>query len=276
MKTINILFAVNDDYVDQLKVMIYSLHQQNKGKMLAIYNLQKQLLERHQEIENFCQRLNIHYYPVVMGDDAFSDAPTTDRYPETIYYRLLAHEYLPVDLEKILYVDADILTLNGFTSLYEMDLGDSLYAAASHVADSRILDMVNKLRLKNFENESYYNTGVMLLNLVAIRQTVKREDIMTYIIENGANLILPDQDILNALYGHLTLSIPDQIYNYDARYNVLYYARSNGLWNLEWVMEHTVFLHFCGRDKPWKSDYRSRYSGLYKHYQQLVKQIEAK
>lgn len=48
------------------------------------------------------------YTPVVVGEEAFEDAPTTDRYPETIYYRLLAHEYLPKELDKILYVDADI------------------------------------------------------------------------------------------------------------------------------------------------------------------------
>ena len=104
------------------------------------------------------------------------------------------------------------------------------------------------------------------MNLEAIRQSVFRKDILDYIEKNSHLLFLPDQDILNALYGHRTVLIPDQIYNYDARYNVLYYGRSSGEWNLNWVIENTVFLHFCGRDKPWKKDYKGRYSALYKHY----------
>lgn len=114
------------------------------------------------------------------------------------------------------------------------------------------------------------------MNLVAIRQSVRRQDILDYIEQNNHLLLLPDQDILNALYGHQTLQIPDQIYNYDARYNILYYTRSSGKWNLNWVIEHTVFLHFCGRDKPWKKDYRGRYSALYKHYQHCALRLKNK
>lgn len=114
----------------------------------------------------------------MIGEKSFEDAPTTNRYPETIYYRLLAHEYLPQDLDKILYVDADILCLNDMVALYEMDLEDKLYAAASHTSDGNISNLVNKLRLRNFEAESYFNSGVLLMNLEAIRQSVFRKDIL--------------------------------------------------------------------------------------------------
>ncbi|MCC9732586.1 glycosyltransferase family 8 protein, partial [Streptococcus agalactiae] len=45
---------------------------------------------------------------------------------------------------------------------------------------------------------------------------------------------------------------------------LIYQLKSRNEWDLEWVINHTVFLHFAGRDKPWKKDYRGRYSGLYK------------
>lgn len=82
--------------------------------------------------------------------------------------------------------------------------------------------------------------------------------------------------MLNALYGHLTIQIPDELYNYDARYNVLYYARSKGEWDLDWVIENTVFLHFCGRDKPWLKEYHGRYAALYKHYQHRSRKLADK
>lgn len=49
-----------------------------------------------------------------------------------------------------------------------------------------------------------------------------------------------------------------------SRYSLIYQLKSRNEWDLEWVINHTVFLHFAGRDKPWKKDYRGRYSGLYK------------
>lgn len=267
MNTINLLFSIDDGYVQQFMVTLYSIYQNSSHKAIAVYVLQKQLLQKNAEIVDFCQKLGVTYHPVVIGEEAFEDAPTTDRYPETIYYRLLAHDYLPENLDRILYVDADILCLNDIVSLYELDLGDNLYAAASHTSDGNISELVNKLRLRNFEAESYFNSGVLLMNLANIRKAVHRQDILDYIEQNSHLLLLPDQDVLNALYGHQTQQIPDEIYNYDARYNVLYYSRSSGKWNLNWVIENTVFLHFCGRDKPWKKDYRGRYNALYKHYQ---------
>ena len=154
-----------------------------------------------------------------------------------------------------------------------MELGASLYAAASHGSDDNMTDLVNKLRLQNFEAESYYNSGVLLMNLTEIRREVKRDAILDYIAQNSFKLFLPDQDVLNALYGHLTIQIPDELYNYDARYNVLYYARSKGEWDLDWMIENTVFLHFCGRDKPWLTEYHGRYAALYKHYQHRSRKV---
>src|SRR5699024_8731803 len=108
------------------------------------------LRSRNDEIFDFCKRLGVTYYPVIIGKDEFQDAPTSKRYPETIYYRLLAHEYLPQDLDKVLYIDADILCLNDISTIYEMKLDNFLYAAASHIADSNIRDLINKARLGNF------------------------------------------------------------------------------------------------------------------------------
>lgn len=273
----NLLFTIDDGYVTQFQTMLYSLVRQMPDEDFQVYVLQKTLLEKDEELRVFAERLGVTYHPIVVGTETFADAPTTDRYPDTIYYRLLAHEFLPEHLEKILYLDADMLCLNDVTFLYEMDLGDKLYAAASHNADGKILDYVNKLRLQNFEMESsYFNTGTLLMNLVAIRQVVRREAILEYIDRNRNRLILPDQDVLNGLYADKVVPIPDEIYNYDARYSLLYQAKSLGKWDLDWVIGHTVFLHFAGRDKPWKPDYTGRYAGLYKFMEKEAVAIMAK
>lgn len=272
MTPLNLLFVIDDGYVDQLKVTCYSIDQQVSGSRIQVYLMQKEPLKRQTELLQFFEQLGWTYHPVIVGQDLFKDAPTTDRYPDTIYYRLLAQEFLPADLDRILYLDADILCLNDFRDFYEQEMGDKLYAAASHNADGSIMELVNKLRLNNYEMESsYFNTGVLLMNLNQIRKVVKRQDILDYIDKNRLKLILPDQDVLNGLYADRVIAVPDEIYNYDARYSLLYQARSNQKWDLDWVISNTVFLHFAGRDKPWKPGYTTRYAALYKY---LAKQVE--
>ena len=271
----NLLFVIDDAYVEQFKVVLFSIAQQMPRQDFQVFVMQKRLLEQDASIKQYVEKLGMVYHPVVVGEEAFAHAPTTDRYPDTIYYRLLAHEFLPAEVDKILYLDADLICLNDFRELYDMEMGEQLYAAASHNEDGLLLDYVNKLRLNNFEmDSSYFNTGILLMNLKAIRPYVKRKDILDFIEKNRNRLMLPDQDVLNGLYADRVMAIPDEIYNYDARYSLIYQAKSQGKWDLNWVIDHTVFLHFAGRDKPWKSNYRGRYSGLYKFIDRLTRKFE--
>ena len=80
---------------------------------------------------------------------------------------------------------------------------------------------------------------------------------------------MPDQDILNAMYGGRILPLDDIIWNYDARNYNSYRLRSYGKADVDWVMAHTAILHFCGRAKPWKKGYPYRFGVLYQHYAQL-------
>ncbi|WP_412989473.1 glycosyltransferase family 8 protein [Pediococcus siamensis] len=270
----NLLFAIDNHVVDQLLTTLYSIVTNTTAQSFEVYVIQKNKLKKTAKITRFCEELGVKYHPIILGATFLENAPVTNRYPETIYYRLLAQQYLPQNLTRILYLDVDTLIINDLQPLYRIEMGDYLYAAASHSAlTNNVVEPINKLRLGNYEAESYYNSGTLLLNLTAIRQHVKKADIVNYINNNKFTLFLPDQDVLNALYGHQIKKIPDELYNYDARRSPLYYALSSGKWDLDWVIRHTVVLHFCGRDKPWKKDYHSRYAGLYKHYAYRAQQV---
>ncbi len=263
----NLLFAVNDNFVEQMLTVIYSILQNSKIDRLKIFVLQGEKLKQTAKVLRFCKKLNIDYFPVIVTGSEFKQAKITDRYPDTIYYRLLAHKYLPQDLNKILYLDADLLCINDIAPLYETDIHSYLYGACSHSRLTNVTDVVNKVRLGNDDAEAYYNSGVLLMNLSAIRAEVDPQDIFNFIDKNKFNLLLPDQDVLNALYGHQILDLPDEIWNFDARKNRTYEMISLGEWDLNWVMKHTALLHFCGREKPWRPGYFGRYSALYKHYE---------
>lgn len=265
----NLLFSIDDRFYTQLLTVLYSIHLNSTADDIDVYVIVTKDFHHGNDLAAGCDQLGMHYHQVTIPEGAFKDAPVTDRYPTTIYYRLLAHLYLPSNLHRILYLDADLLCINDLTPLYNIDLSGYLYASAIHTNLTNATDVINKIRLQNFDADGYYNSGVLLMNLDEIRQRVIPEEIFSYIREHI--LLLPDQDVLNALYGHYIRSVPDELYNFDARNLRIYETISMGECTLDWVMQHTVLLHFCGRQKPWlATTNHGKFTALYKNYYQLV------
>lgn len=273
---INLLFAVDDKFVDRMLLTLYSLRQNTATTgPIDVYVIQDQPFTQATQIQQTLVTLNMTYHPVIVTRDLFTDAPLSDRYPKSIYYRLLASDLLPATLDKILYLDADILAINDFQPLYQLDLGDNLYAAAMHTDVLNLTGTLNQYRLAT-NTPHYFNSGVLLINLTRARQIVDPQQIFAVIQDHHNELILPDQDVLNKLYADDTQAVSDVIYNYDVRKNLTYQASSQGKWDLNWVIEHTVFLHFCGTKKPWLPGATDRFSFLYKHYQHRFHRLMAK
>ncbi len=268
----NLLFSIDDRFWRQMLTVLNSIRLNSQSCQIDVYVIQSQKLAHTKEIKQICELWGMHYHPIVIKDEEFDQAPVTDRYPKTIYYRLLAHQYLPKQLHRILYLDADVLCINDVGSLYDTDLDGYLYASAIHTGLTGTTEVINKIRLQNFDADGYYNSGVLLINLDLIRQQVHAEDIYEYIREHV--LLLPDQDVLNALYGKDIKTVPDQLYNFDARKGQTYETISFGEWTLDWVIKHTVILHYCGRHKPWLVDKNTgRYTALYKNYFQMTQRV---
>ena len=102
------------------------------------------------------------------------------------------------------------------------------------------------------------------------RQEIQLPALLAYVERHRRELLLPDQDVLNALYGQRILPVDGARRNYDARNDRNYLLRSGGMCDLRWVMEHAAILHFCGKEKPCKPKYRHRFALLCLHYAQLV------
>ena len=109
-------------------------------------------------------------FPIRARTELFSSARVTDRYPKEMYYRLLAGELLPQNLEKIIYIDPDILVINSLSALWEMDISGFLFAGASHTGKTDMANNVNKIRLGT--DTDYYNSGFLLINLKRAREEI--------------------------------------------------------------------------------------------------------
>lgn len=264
----DLLVTLDENYIEQMKVLMTSIYISNPGEIFNIYLIHSGISnEKLDDLENDLAKISYKFFPIKAEDGLFSSARVTDRYPKEMYYRLLAGELLPKNLKKILYIDPDILVINSLKEIWETDIREFLFAAASHTGKTDMANNVNKIRLGT--DTDYYNSGFLLINLDMARKEIVPEEIFAYADENYKNLLLPDQDILNAMYGDKILPLKDSIYNYDARNYSTYLFKSKGEEDLAWVMENTVVLHFCGRDKPRKKNHRTKFTALYRHYMSL-------
>jgi len=249
--------------------MLKSLFLNNPDDKFTIYLMHSSLKDEElSDLECYIGSHGQNLQVVYLADHYFENAPVILHYTKEMYYRLLAFKFLPSTLDRILYLDPDTLVINPIRELYELKLEGYLYAAAYH--DLISVKQVNKLRLKPYEIKAYYNSGVLLMNLALQRQTIKEEDIFDFVERNKAKLIMPDQDIINALYSKSIKTIDEKLYNYDVRYYNYYKLRTNGNCDMDFVIYNTVILHFCGRRKPWKKNYSGKFYSLYKHYEKLA------
>ena len=268
-----LLVTVDKNYILPLQVMLTSLYMNNPGEDVELYLLHSKLQEKEMEpLEKQCVRLGYKFFPVKIEDSWFAQAPVTKQYPREMYYRLLAPCLLPQKLHRILYLDPDILVINSLKPLWETDMKGRLFAAAAHTGKTNLANNINQVRLGT--THKYFNSGVLLINLDQGRKEILPEEIFQYAGEHAKELLLPDQDILNAVFGSRTLELDDYLWNYDARNYSTYLLRSGGVCDMDWVMGNTGILHFCGKTKPWQAGYIHRFGILYKHYMQINRRLD--
>lgn len=273
MTKIDLLFTSDENYAPHMKVALMSLKENNPATEFKIWLVHESIGEQTLgELTNFCQQLNFEFESIKVDGSLWQDAPTVARYPKEMYFRLLAGEILPKTLHKVLYLDPDILVINPVNELWNIDLKGHIFAAASHIALIDVTTPVNKLRL-NMDN-NYFNSGIMMINLDEAREKINFADIQQVIEKYADFLLLPDQDILNTLYGKYTIEIPEEKWNYDTRMYARYYAKSMGKYDIHAVMQNTAILHFAGKPKPWQDNHDNRFTALYLTYQNMVERLK--
>lgn len=265
----NILVTLNSNYLRPLKVMLKSLFINNPKEKFCIYLMQSSIGEAELEDINLFIHENGHELIIItMQAESFNEAPVPLHYTKEMYYRLLAFKYLPQDMDRILYLDPDILVINEIKELYEADIWSYLYAAAVH---ERISSReVNKLRLYPYEVGEYFNSGVLLMNLKLHREKISEKEIYEFVDKNKSRLILPDQDVINALYSTQIKKLNEILFNFDARFYRYFKVISKGVVDMDYIINNTSIIHFCGKKKPWNKNYNGDFHSLYKHYEKLA------
>ena len=90
----NLLMTLDRNYVPQLNVMLFSALHSDSAAYFDVYLLHDEGLSEADVAETRAllgQRGALHLIQV--DESGLADAPTSDRYPKAIYYRIFAAKY---------------------------------------------------------------------------------------------------------------------------------------------------------------------------------------
>ncbi len=193
----NVLVAINKGYIRHFNVMLTSLLENTKSNV-CVYVMHDDLQAEDEEC--ICSRFTgAEFVFLYMDKSLCAGFPTTKRYPYTIYYRIFAPLLLPENLDRVLYLDCDLVAHNDLDAFYRQDFQDNLFIACSHTG--KIMRLINRLRLGAGKNSVYMNTGVLLMNLNRLRSVLNIEELKAYTLRRKRRLILFDQDVLYVFSG---------------------------------------------------------------------------
>lgn len=262
----NLLFCINPKFRPLLCQCLRSIVKNGGEERYDAYILHSDLTDADMDaVRAVSDRVSCRFLSVDAGD--FDGFPESSRYPRQIYYRLAAPLLLPEELDRILYLDVDTLVINPLKELYTMDFQGNYYIACTHIREA--LTKLNDRRLNVPDGSPYVNTGVMVLNLPALRENLTMDEIRRTALQKIDSFWLPDQDLLTVLHGDKILLADTQKYNLSDRILNIYNANpKNPRHNLDWVRENTVVIHYCGKNRPWKPHYIGQLGAF---YEEIVK-----
>lgn len=205
-QTITIFFSCDDNYIPFLAVSIKSLIEnanKNYNYNINILNCNdinyknKQLLKKEFETKN----VFINFVDVENEINKLNKTNllTRDYYSKAIFYRLFISQLFP-DLDKAIYLDCDIVVKDDISKLYNTDIGENYVGAVADEAVLAVPEFVEyvKNKIGIADNEQYFNSGVLLLNLKKFKEIFFFERFKAVLQEVAFN-IAPDQDYLNLI-----------------------------------------------------------------------------
>jgi len=240
----NILISVNKNYLDKAETMLFSLRQ-CVSEPIVVFLLNHALDEK--EIIAFERYLSESCHANLQVIDVISTAldsfPIVKNYFSVeMFYRILAQFLLPDNLDRVLWLDADLIVMKDITSFYHQsfDEKDYIVCADANNATEWLNNHIQSLDLP--QDHVYFNSGVMLMNLERLRQEQSADEIIRSAFTIRDKLRFPDQDILNYIYAGRVKYCDWKHYNYQMQGKTC--IPENDLVSI-------FVLHYTGSQKPW-------------------------
>jgi lipopolysaccharide biosynthesis glycosyltransferase len=156
------------------------------------------------------------------------------------YYRLLAISQMDVD--RLLYLDSDTLCDLDLSPLQELEMSRYPAAWVTEAPLSGAVDRLTAMHLGNSPDEPYFNSGVILVNVLEWKRQAVSQKALEYIAQNKP--LFHDQSALNVVLSKNAITL-------DMRYNTISNMRKHWPKMSKGIGRTDSLIHFVDYPKPW-------------------------
>lgn len=257
----------DDNYSQHCMAMLCSLFENNKNESFTIHILCKSLSDYNQKslirlTESYEQKIIFH----IVDDSPLEGVQFRINRPLTkaAYYRLLLSSILQ-DINKVLYLDCDIIILGKVKELFELEINN--YALAA-VVDVMPYNNCHQMQLHQPVDAHCFCSGIMLINLDYWRKHNIEAKLLNFAKRKREPVYLHDQDVLNYVLKKQWFMLPPKWNVNPIIITRSYYFRN---YHYEEMIFSPAIIHYCSNlIKPW---YKAPCPGgsYYRHYLKLSK-----
>jgi UDP-glucose:(glucosyl)LPS alpha-1,3-glucosyltransferase len=206
--------------------------------------------ELRNKLEQLAGQYNTEITIYLVDDNNLSNLPTTKNWTIATYFRFIVVDYFYEKLDKILYLDADIICKGSLQELVTLQFDNNI----AYVVTEKDPIWWNKCAIRLNENKlssGYFNAGFLLINLEKWKEfniNVKASKLLSdsNLSKNFTHL---DQDVLNLLLREKVKYL-DRKYNQQMsiNYELKYKTKSKSYTS---ITDKTILIHYIGPSKPW-------------------------
>lgn len=229
---INIGYGIDNNYARCCATSITSFCLNNPTKNFNFHIMAKDLSTTNKkQFEQLAQLYSINIYIYEINIDTLAKLPTQTHLPIATYFRFILPLILD-NVDKLFYIDADIICLQNADDLFSINLKDNIIGA---VPD---LPWMNKKRNKtlNLQNHIYFNAGMLIINIDKWNNFNTFAKVLQAIQLEPQKFRYLDQDALN-------LILTKHIEYIDKKFNCIDLNTINH--------QDIILLHFAAHPKPW-------------------------
>ena len=277
---INIVFTTDINYVPFTKVAIKSaIINKNKD---SVYNINVLCVDLpNSECKSFenlkAENANIYTKPLKLESISHIGNYKMEHYvTRADLFKFLMPDIFP-ELDKILYIDSDVMIQKDLANLYNTDVTD-YYLGAVRKFISPTIDVFLFANIFARIEITHYNCGVLLLNLDKLRKDNIKEKLI-YAKNHDMFRRLQTQQSFNDVIPYKTTKHLSPIYNaitrisdldfYMLNFRSLYKPYLNKIYSTNELFDQAVIIHFAGEEKPWNTR-NIRYFKQWWNYANLV------
>lgn len=247
----HILCATDDNYVPHCGVMITSLLSNHKGNFdVVIHLIDDHICEENKQkliqiVCNFNQEIIFHAIDAHLIE-ALKLQGDTYTLP-IVYYRLFVSRILDTSINKVLYLDCDLIVLKDIVSLFKINMDKFAIAAVRDVNQPMWEEQAFQMGFSY--TDRYFNSGVLLINLEKWRRDKVENELFQFSVSDR-RVFFPDQDALNKVFRDKWLELPP----YWNRFNLVRYKNvvfKNQRDFLDYIYSPSI-VHFASKTaRPW-------------------------